>query len=340
VSGPHAVRWGVVGTGPIAATVSADIARTRGAVLAGVCSRTTSGAAAFATAHGVARTYTDPAALAADVDVVYIATPHTAHLDAAVAAMGAGTAVLVEKPLTATLAGAQRLVAVAAERGVFCMEAMWTRFLPVTDELLDVVRGDEVGPLRALHASIGALVPPVPGGRLHDPRQGGGALLDLGVYPVWLAHLLLGPVTSVAAAGEVSEAGVDVLSGLLLTHQGGALSLLSATLSSSPTQTAVVEGTVGSIRLGAPLYAPTGMTVLHAGAGPGRPADRTLRPDRRGSGYVHMIEHVQDCLRDGLTQSPLHPLATTLAVMTVLEQALEQLGVARAVEVAPGASPS
>ncbi len=325
---PPPLRWGVVGTGPIAATVVADLALTAGAVLHGVCSRTAAGAAAFATTHGIEQTYVDPAALAADVDVVYVATPHTAHLDAATTAMRAGTAVLVEKPLTASLAGARALAQVAREQDVFCMEAMWTRFLPVTADLLAVAGSGEIGRPVALHAAIGSPVPPVPGGRLHDPRQGGGALLDIGVYPVWLARLLLGPVTSVAAAGRVSHAGVDVLSGLLLGHQGGAVSLLSATLSSSASQDAVVEGTLGRVRLEAPLYAPAAMTVLHSGQ-VGPEADRTVRPGRRGAGYVHMLEHVQQCVREGLGESPLHPLSTTLAVMEVLEQALDQLGVVR-----------
>lgn len=354
-TGPAEVRWGVVGTGPIAEKVMTDLALVPGAVLHGVCSRTAAGAASFAARHGASqdravRAYVDPAALAADVDVVYVATPHTAHLDAATAAMRAGTAVLVEKPLTATLAGARRLVEVAGEQGVFCMEAMWTRFLPVTAELLDLVARGEVGRLRALHASIGSVVPVVPGGRLHDPAQGGGALLDIGVYPVWLALLLLGPVTSVAAAGEVSGTGVDVLTGLLLGHEGGAVSLLSASMSSSAEQDAVVEGSLGRVRLEAPVWAPSGLTVhvdprpgdarpgdpRPGDARPGAPADRAVRPGHRGAGYVHMLEHVQDCVREGRTESPLHPSVATLAVMEVLEEALDQLGVVRPVELTTG----
>lgn len=320
------VRWGVVGTGPIAATVTADLAVTPGAVVHGVCSRTDSGAAGFAATHGVAQTYTDVAAMAADVDVVYVATPHSAHLGAATAAIGAGTAVLVEKPLTATLAGARQLVGAAREHHVFCMEAMWTRFLPVTAALLEVVGSGEVGRLRALHAAVGSSVPPVPGGRLHDPRLGGGALLDVGVYPVWLALLLLGPVTSVSAAGEVSDAGVDVLTGLLVTHRDGAVSLLSATLSSDAAGDAVVEGTRGSVRLEAPLWSPSGITVRGRGGAAG--------PAARGAGYVPMLEHVQECVRAGLTESPMHPLDRTLDVMQVLDTALVQLGVTRPDETA------
>jgi len=299
-----------------------------------VCSRTGAGGARFAEAHGWQHTYTETAAMAADVDVVYVATPHAAHLDAAAAAIGEGTAVLVEKPMTATLAGAQQLVSLARESNVFCMEAMWTRFLPVVADLLDVTGSAEVGRLRALHAGIGSAVPATRGGRLHDPAQGGGALLDIGVYPVWLAHLLLGPVASVTAAGELSDAGVDVLTGLLLTHDGGAVSLLSATLSSSAAEDAVVEGSLGRVHVAAPLYAPAGFTVLHGPYSMAGVADRTVRPGRRGAGYVHILEHVQQCVRGGRTESPLHPLSTTLAVMEVLEAALDQLGVVRPDELA------
>lgn len=323
------VRWGVVGTGPVAAKVTGDLALTPGAVVHGVCSRTASSAAAFAAMHAVAQTYTDVASMAADVDVVYVATPHTAHLDAATAAMGTGTAVLVEKPLTATLADARRLVGTARDRDVFCMEAMWTRFLPVTSTLLEVAGSGEVGRLRALHAAVGSVVPAEPGGRLHDPQQGGGALLDIGVYPVWLALLLLGPVTSVRASGELSDEGVDVLTGLLLTHGDGAVSLLSASLSSDSSGDAVVDGTLGSVRLEAPLWAPSGLTVRHGAAGVAQGGERTVASAVRGAGYVPMLEHVQECVRAGLRQSPLHPLASTLAVMEVLEQALEQLGAVR-----------
>ena len=325
------LRWGVVGTGPIAATVTADLALTPGAVVHGVCSRTVPGARAFAETHGVAQTYTDVATMAADVDVVYVATPHTAHLAAATAAIGAGTAVLVEKPLTATPAGARQLVATARAHEVFCMEAMWTHFLPVTEALLEVVAGGEVGRVRALHAAVGSPVPPVPGGRLHDPRLGGGALLDVGVYPVWLALLLLGPVTSVTASGEVSGTGVDVLAGLLLTHRDGGLSLLSATLSSDASNAAVVEGACGSVRLEAPVWNPSAMTVRSQAEG----SARTVRPAARGAGYVPMLEHVQDCVRAGLTESPSHPLAATLAVTEVLDEALARLGAVRPDERGP-----
>ncbi len=133
----------------------------------------------------------------------------------------------------------------------------------------------------------------------------------------------------------MSDAGVDVLTGLLLTHRDGAVSLLSATLSSDASDTAVVEGSRGSVRLEAPLWNPSAMTVRSQAEGVARGSDRVLRPAVRGAGYVPMLEHVQDCLRGGLTESPLHPLGTTLAVTEVLGQALAQLGVARPDEKAP-----
>jgi len=324
------VRWGVVGTGGIAATVSADLALTPGAVLQAVCSRDAGRAAQFARRHGYRSTHTDVRALAQnpDVDVVYVATPHASHAIPARTAIEAGTPVLVEKPFTASGPTAQALVTLAREQGVFCMEAMWTRFLPATSALLDAVGSGAIGEVRSLHASIGTVAAADGPARLLDPSAGGGALLDVGVYPLWWSHLLLGPVTSVAAAGELSPDGVDLLSGVLLRHERGGISLISATLSSCASAAVVLEGRTGRLNVDAPAWSPQGFEVRSAGGA----AARSPVPAPPGRGYVPMLEHVQDCLAQGLSESPAHPLASTLAVMTVLDTALDQLRVVRAQE--------
>jgi len=150
----------------------------------------------------------------------------------------------------------------------------------------------------------------------------------VGVYPLWWAHLLLGPVAAVAAAGELSAEGVDLLAGVLLRHERGGISLVSASLSSCASAGVVLEGTTGRLCIDAPAWAPEGFEVTTAdGAVVRPPVPRPL-----GRGYVPMLEHVQDCLARGLSESPLHPLTSTLAVMGVLDAALDQLGVVRAQE--------
>ncbi|PPK90798.1 putative dehydrogenase [Kineococcus xinjiangensis] len=320
------VRWGFIGTGGIARKVGAALGAAEGGARYAVASRDAERAARFAAENGFERSHGSVEALLADdVDVVYVATPHPQHLVAAREALQAGKPVLVEKPMTATLAGSRELVQLARDTGTFCMEAVWTRFLPGTEALLDVVRRGEIGEVRSLHADLGAPAP-VDAARFWDPALGGGALLDVGPYPVRLAHLLLGPPTSVQAVGCLSPGGVDVQAGLLLGHAGGALSALSVSISSHSAQRAWVEGTEGWVEVGAPIYAAPSL-VLHR---PGREPEAVEFAESRG--HAHMLEHVHECLAAGRVESPLLPLSGTLEVMAVLDTALDALGAVRTVE--------
>jgi predicted dehydrogenase len=220
-----------------------------------------------------------------------------------------------------TLAAAQDLVAQARERNLFLMEAMWTRFQPLVVELRRLVAEGAIGRLRAVHADFGFVVPFDPGHRLWDPTQGGGALLDLGVYPVSFAQMLLGTPTSVTAIGTLAESGVDAEAGLLLGFGEGEVGLLSCSLTSRPAGSARLVGTAGRIDLDGPFHVSPALTVYRPDTEP----ERIERPFI-GSGYVHQLLEVQRCLAAGLTESPTMPLDDTLAVMAVLDNALEQLG--------------
>ncbi|GAA4967845.1 Gfo/Idh/MocA family oxidoreductase [Kineococcus glutinatus] len=321
------VRWGFVGTGGIAEKVGAALAAAEGGTRFAVASRSAARAAGFAAANGFERSFGSVAELVADddVDAVYVATPHPQHLAAARAALGAGKPVLVEKPLTATLAGARELVQLARDSGTFCMEAYWTRFLPGTEALLELLRRGGIGEVRTVHADLGFRAP-ADAARFWDPALGGGAILDLGPYPVRLAHLLLGPPTSVQAVGSLSATGVDAQAGLLLGHAHGAVSALSVSISSQTAGRAWVEGTEGWVEVGSPIFEVPEL-VLHRGG----TAERL--PFEAGRGHSHMLEHVHECLAAGRTESPLVPLSSTLEVMAVLDTALDALGAVRAVEV-------
>ena len=321
------VRWGFVGTGGIAEKVGAALAAAEGGTRFAVASRSTDRAARFAADNGFERSYGSVEELVADpdVDVVYVATPHPQHLAAARAALAARKPVLVEKPITATLAGARELVQLARDAGVFCMEAYWTRFVPGTVALLELIRRGDIGEVRSVHADLGFRAPQETA-RFWDPALGGGALLDLGPYPVRLAHLLLGPPTSVHAVGSLAPTGVDAQAGLLLGHAGGTVSMLSASIVSRSASRAWVEGTEGWVEVGDPVYEVPRL-VLHR-RGEAQPVE--LAPSR---GHTHMLEHVHECLAAGRTESPLVPLSGTLEVMAVLEEALEALGATRPAEV-------
>lgn len=315
-------RWGVLGTGRIAATIASELALVEGAQRWAVASRDRDRAEAFAASHGFARSYGSYAELVADpaVDVVYVATPHAQHLAAARLALEAGKAVLVEKPFTTSAEDGAALAALAAARGLFCMEALWTRFLPNTEHLLGLIAGGSLGEPRTLHADIGWPVPVDETSRFYAPTLGGGALLDGGVYAVALAHLVLGSPSEIHAVGTLAGTGVDTDVSVLLGYRGGRSALLSTSITSHRSRQAWVSCTEGWVELGGSFEQMPGLRVHRGG--------RTEHVERRhgGRGYVHMLRHVQDCLAAGVTQSPLWPLSATLEVARVMDEALHRIG--------------
>ncbi|MGE9693548.1 MULTISPECIES: Gfo/Idh/MocA family protein [unclassified Streptomyces] len=320
------VRWGVLATGAIAASFAADLVTVPGAELVAVGSRTEEAARAFAERFAVPRAHGSWAALAADedIDVVYVATPHTAHLEAARLCLEAGKGVLCEKPMTLDARQAAGLVELARARDVFLMEAMWTYVNPLVRRLKLLVEEGAIGELSAVEADFSVDGPFPAGHRMVDPAQGGGALLDLGVYPVAFAQLLLGEPEGVAASAKLSEEGVDLQTGMLLDWANGAHALLRCgLLGAGPTRAAVV-GSEGRIEVAGNFFAPGEFVLRRRGA---EPVTYTAREEGGGEGYVPEAVEVTRCLREGLTESPLVPLEGTLAVLRTLDRVREATGV-------------
>src|SRR4051812_21184124 len=223
------VRWGVLGPGGIAEKFAADLPLVEGAELAAVGSRSLENATSFAKRFGFERAHGSYAALAADpeVDAVYVATPHAFHLDAALQCVEAGKAVLVEKPLTLDLASAARLIAAARGQGVFLMEAMWMRLNPAVRKIVELVDEGAIGWVSSVNADFGLQGPFPASHRLRARELGGGALLDLGVYPIPLAHAVLGAPASVQAWAHLTPERVDETTGILLGYEAGAVAALT-----------------------------------------------------------------------------------------------------------------
>ena len=314
------VGWGVAGTGRIARDVGRVIAAQPGMAVVGVGSRDRSRAQALAaelggTGYGsYAELVRDPA-----VDVVYVATPHAGHVEVVELAVAAGKAVLCEKPLTHDLSETTRLAGLAEAQGTFLMEAMWMRFNPLVRQLHGLVRDGALGTVHSLSASFGFRAEYDETGRLWDPWLGGGALLDLGVYAVDFARLLLGDPVEVAASGTLAPTGVDSVTALLLTFADGAHALLQASLLHAPPGTAVVTGTRGHALLGPSFHAPMSLVVDLDGA-----RTEYTQPDRM-AGFRGEIDEVARCLREGRSQSTVMPLAETVATMRVLDEARRQV---------------
>ncbi|MDT4992080.1 MAG: hypothetical protein QOH97_1972 [Actinoplanes sp.] len=318
------VRWGVLGTGGIAATFAGDLPRVDGAQLAAVGSRSVASAERFAREHGFARAHGSWAGLAADpeVDVVYVATPHAFHLGAALACLVGGKAVLCEKPITLDLAGAAHLVQEARARGLFLMEAMWMRCNPAIRKLVELLADGAIGEVTSVHADLGLRGPFGPEHRLRDPALGGGALLDLGVYPVNLAHLVLGPPATVTSWAHLTPEGVDDNTAVVLGYGSGAVAALTCGLVGASRNAATITGTRGRIDLPEGFYAPQGFT-LHSGD-----VAEVFESPFEGRGYQFEAAEVQRCLRAGELESPLMPHDTTLEIMNLLDTVRDQIGVA------------
>ncbi len=318
------IRWGIVGPGRIATQLVKDFAVTPDAVALAVASRSTERAAAFAAEHGLERSYGSYREIIADpdIDALYIATPHPQHHTIALAAIEAGKALLIEKTFTATVAGAEQIVSAARDRGVFVMEAMWTRFQPAIVAARQLIADGAIGDVRQVQADLGVDRAYDPTDRLFDPRQGGGAMLDLGVYVVSLAQHFLGDPTRVCVSGSLAPTGVDAEAGLLLAYDDGRAASLLVSLRGATPGAARIQGTRGWIDIPPRFHHPKRIVLSRAGA---EPEEIVRRPI--GGGYAHELIEVTQCVRAGATESAVMPLRDTLAVQRMLNDACEQLGV-------------
>jgi predicted dehydrogenase len=318
------IRWGIVGPGRIAENVVRDFPVVDGARVVAVASRSADRARDFADRHGLPTAHGSyPDVLAdPDVDVLYIATPHPQHHALALGALRSGKAVLVEKAFTATTAGAREVADLSRSTGVFAMEAMWTRFQPAVVRLRELIADGAIGEVRSVQADLGIQRDFDPADRLFAPELGGGALLDLGVYVVSFAQMLLGTPDSVAAVGSRFPTGVDAEASLLLGYADGRSATLATSLRNALPGQARVFGTTGWIDVPPRFHHPQTIVLHRAGAEP-----ETITRPQLGSGYAHELIEVTECLRAGRTESAVMPLADTLAVQHVLEQAATQLGV-------------
>ena len=322
------IRWGICSTGTIAGQFAQALTRVPDARLAAVSSRSQEKADAFAAEHGATRAYAGLAAMLADpdVDVVYIASPHTEHCREALQVVEAGKHVLVEKPFGLSAAQAEPVFEAAARSGSFVMEALWSRFLPAHVRLRELVADGVIGDVVGVHASFGFPFPDVRDHRLLARELGGGALLDLGIYSVNTAMQLLGAPSTVTAHAAMGPTGVDVNTSVVLGFPSGAVATASCSLVGFDPSVATVVGTRGNIALGTPQHCPEYLVVTTGDFATRRIESERLEVPTGGDGLRYQVHEVHECLRRGAQQSEVMSWQHTRELMTVLDRARECIG--------------
>ena len=318
-------RWGILATGRISRSFARNLHEVPGAVIAAVGSRSLEGAEAFARELGDDATRAHPSydALVADpdVDVVYVGSPHAVHLEHARLAFAHGKPVLCEKPLTLNRADGEALFEAAGD--LFCMEAMWMACHPLIRDVRERLVAGEFGTPRQIHADLGFVVEADASARMWDPALGAGALLDMGIYPLTFARIMLGSFSDVAATGVLSESGIDLDVAVAARHEGGAVSALTASMTSTSPRDASIATDEGLLELPDFHHPPYAVWTPTDG----EPRRLESPAPVLGTGLGNEAAHVQECLRLGLTESPLVPRAQTLELLGVMDAVRRQLGV-------------
>jgi predicted dehydrogenase len=323
------VRWGIIGRGWIAEYFAAGLRALPDAELVAVGSRRPETAEEFGDKLGVPRRHGSHEALARDpdVDVIYVATPHQAHKSATLLCLAAGKPVLCEKPFAINAREAEEMIAAARRCDLFLMEAMWTRFVPLMTKVRALLADGAIGEVRMLSADLGFRASPGRPHRLFDPAHGGGALMDVGVYVVSFASMVLGPPTRIVSLPTMGESGVDEQAAVILGHAGGALSILSTAIRTTTPHVATIMGTDGMIEIHHDWHKPTAFTLTIAGKTPAR---FEVLPE--GNGYNYEAAEVMRCLRAGLKESPILPLDETRSIVQTLDEIRAQWGLRFPVE--------
>jgi predicted dehydrogenase len=320
------LRWGVIGTGIAGNFVNALHAHTAQRVV-GVSARDAAKTRAFADEHGIGAVYSDSSALIAnpEIDVVYIATPHPLHHDLALEAIAAGKHVLIEKPIAMSASEAGEMTAAGRAAGVLVMEAMWTRYLPQSDIIRQVLAAGVLGEVHLVRADFGFSMPFLPAHRMWNAALGGGALLDAGVYPISFVSSVIGAPSSVTAHGAMTSTGVDARADLLLPVAGGATGLASTSMVTSMPVTAEILGKAGRLQVLSPFFAPSGLTLTTGSLGAEESVTWTDETLTLHEGMSCQATAFAAYVAEGRVESPVHDHAETVSVMATIDEARRQV---------------
>ncbi|MGA0901551.1 MAG: Gfo/Idh/MocA family protein [Candidatus Nanopelagicaceae bacterium] len=313
-------RWGVIGTGGIARAFAKDLELTDGDRVTHFGSRTPAKAEALAREFGATPITGYENLVNADVDAIYVATPHSLHSQNAILALSAGKPVLVEKPFAGNAQQAKAMIDSAQSQKIPLMEAMWSRFLPNFIRLRGIVNSGVIGEIISIQADHGQALPKDPYYRLHSPELAGGALLDLGIYPISLASMLLGRPEKIIADGVMNESGVDSQTSMIFTYENGAQANLTTTLLVRTPCVATIVGSIGRVEIDSNFYTPTSMRTVISG-------ETKEYPNLYlGHGLREQALAFKDLIESGEIESKVMSHSESLEIMETMDEIRQQIG--------------
>jgi predicted dehydrogenase len=317
-------RWGILGAGRIAEKFCTALTHTAGSEVYAVASRDMDKAKEYAAKFSAAAVYDNYEDLVKDekVDIVYIATPHVFHYEQAMLCLQNKKAVLCEKPLTLSSRQTAGLIKTATENKLFFMEGMWTACMPFIEKIGSLIKEDVIGAPKALVADFGFTAPVDLEGRLYNKSLGGGALMDVGVYPLFLATWLFGEPSSVKTIAKLSATGIDEYTSMLLQYPNGEIAQLLSAITFNTAVEAEIIGTKGRIKIRNPWFKATEFSI-HLNDG----STELVSIPHESNGFEHEIKEVMHCLDNGLLQSNKVPHHFTLMVSKIVDEVLQQAGV-------------
>lgn len=321
------IRWGILGAGKIARKFAADLRLVKDAELVAIGSRNMERTQAFAKEFPAKHLHDSYEALVAnnEVDIIYVATTHNFHKEHAVLCLQNGKAVLCEKPFAVNAAEAAEMIAVAKEKNVFLMEALWTKFLPHFMKVKEIVSAGKIGEIKSVLARFGFKPTEPIAPRIFDPVLAGGTLLDIGIYNVFIALSILGKPDSISAVMNPASTGIDEQCAITFSYNNGAMAQLFSSFASNIATECDIHGTNGRLKLAHRFYAPDTTIEYY----PGWIDSKEIIPVEKeaGWGYQYEIRHANDCLRKGLKESNVMTFADTMQLIETLDEIRAKAGI-------------
>jgi predicted dehydrogenase len=317
------IKWGIIGPGKIANKFAEDLMLSQEGELFAVASRDIDKARAFAQKYHASKWFGSYLEMlkSPEIDVVYVATPHPFHFENTMSCLQNGKPVLCEKPMGMGRGEVERMVQEARARNLFLMEGLWTRFIPGAEKALELIENGMIGDLQFIRADFGFTGDPNPEGRLFNKKLGGGSLLDIGIYPIYLSLLTLGVPSEIKAMSRMTSTGVDSYCSMLFGYENGAKAILESTVEADTPIEGLIYGSKGYLKLHRRFHHPDRISV-HLLDG----EEIVFEVKYSGNGYLHEIEEVHHCLLNNQKESQKLPLDTSLNLITIIDRVKEEIG--------------